>query len=66
MNELVKQLIDQARKNPCGNSWTYANASEYEKQLIEFVVRHCIDNMENCDGDLDFAIWKTKQDFDIE
>jgi len=46
---------------------------EYDGELIfskekfaELIVRECLHNMENCDGDLDFAIWKTKQDFGVE
>jgi hypothetical protein len=39
--------------------------SELEK-FAELIVKECLRNMENEDGDLDFAIWKTKKDFGVE
>ena len=42
----------------------------YDKEAIEkfaeLIVKECLNNMNNCDGDLDFAIWKTKEDFGVE
>lgn len=32
-------------------------------QFADLIVRDCLDIMENCDGDLDFAIWKMKKTF---
>lgn len=37
-----------------------------KEKFAELIVRECLYNMENCDGDLDFAIWKTKQDFGVK
>ncbi len=44
-------------------------SSNYDSALeryTELIVRECLNTMENCDGDLDFAIWKTKEHFGIE
>jgi hypothetical protein len=38
----------------------------FAERFAEFIARECLNNMQNCDGDLDFAIWKTKQDFGVE
>ena len=35
-------------------------------KFAELIVQECLSNMENSDGDLDYAIWKTKNDFGIE
>jgi hypothetical protein len=33
-----------------------------EEQFANLIVQECLSNMEDCAGDLDFAIWKTKKD----
>jgi hypothetical protein len=66
MNERIRELADLAKKKPLGNSWCYTNPAEFEQKFAELIVRECLHNMENCDGDLDFAIWKTKQHFGVE
>ena len=38
---------------------------ELEK-FAELIVKECLNNMNNCAGDLDFAIWKTEKDFGVE
>ena len=43
----------------------HADEQDLEK-FAELIVRECLYNMENCDGDLDFAIWKTKEHFGVE
>ncbi len=40
--------------------------SKMMQKFAELIVRECLNNMQNCDGDLDFAIWKTKKDFGVE
>jgi len=40
--------------------------SAWERKYAELIVRQCISNMQNCGGDLDFAIWNTKEQFGIE
>ena len=71
MNERSQELAEQAgittnldtdyfQKDP--NKWVDYFAGKFAELIIE----ECIGNMENCDGDLDYAIWKTKTDFGIE
>lgn len=76
MNELIQKLAMQAKLRPALliNHWGTSNAltdSEQQEleQMINFaklIVEQCLYNMQNCDGDLDFAIWKTKKDFEIK
>ena len=68
MNERIEQLAEQC--------WIHTKVPlfgaksphwEFDRQkFAELIVRECLSNMEDCDGDLDFAIWKTKKDFEIE
>jgi hypothetical protein len=46
MNERIKELAEQARKKPLGNSWCYTNPTEFEQKFAELIVRECI---ANCD-----------------
>ncbi len=46
MNERIQELAEQARKKPLGDSWCYANPSEFEQKFAELIVRECI---ANCD-----------------
>jgi len=65
MNEQIKELAEQAgyKADMFGvGHWDMPEC----KKFAELIVRECIHNMENCDGDLDFAIWKTKKDFGVE
>ena len=65
MNEQIKELAEQAgyKADMFGvGHWDMPEC----KKFAELIVRECIHNMENCDGDLDFAIWKTKKDFGID
>ena len=59
MNERIRELAED-----CYNEF-YNIHIDLEK-FAELIVKSCLDNMENCDGDLDFAIWKTKQDFGVK
>lgn len=36
------------------------------QEFAKLIVQDCLSIMKNCDGDLDFAIWKTKQDFGVK
>jgi hypothetical protein len=65
MNNRIKELAEEAGFIPgvMGlNRFTYFDTEKF----AELIVRECLYNMENCDGDLDFAIWKTKQDFGVK
>ena len=76
MNERIKELAEQAKLNPVlllqhwgtNDALTDSEQESLERieKFAELIVRCCLDNMENCDGDLDFAIWKTKQDFGVK
>jgi len=35
-------------------------------EFSELIVRECLYIMENCDGDLDFAIWQVKETFGVK
>ena len=59
MNELAKQAGYQEDMFGVGH-WDMPEC----KKFAELIVRECLSNME--DGDLDFAIWKTKKDFGVE
>ena len=67
MNERLKELLKQS------GAYDYYEVNEGvegdEKPMEKFaelIVKECLNNMENCEGDLDFAIWKTKQDFGVK
>jgi hypothetical protein len=61
MNERIKELAIEARLL---SGWPVGEV-EYQK-FAELIVRECLNTMENCDGDLDFAIWKTKEHFGVK
>jgi len=65
MNEKIKDLAKQAgyQEDMFGiGHWDMPEC----KKFAELIVQECLDNMYNSDGDLDFAIWKTKEDFGVE
>jgi molecular chaperone DnaK (HSP70) len=64
MNERIRELAEQA---------LFESEFDDEQNIkitmdifAELIVKSFLDIMENCNGDLDFAIWKTKQDFGVE
>lgn len=69
MNERIRNLAEHCDFY-VGNE--HSDKSYEEKQRLwvekfaELIVRECVNNMQNCDGDLDFAIWKTKKDFGVD
>ena len=69
MNERIKELAEQTGLIPktFGPVVQTRHMKKKEQDLEKFaelIVRECLSNME--DGDLDFAIWKTKKDFGVE
>lgn len=70
MNERIKLLAEQAKPLDKNGQKVRGLNSEYHDQWMEkfaeLIVKECLNNMNNEDGDLDFAIWKTKNDFGIE
>lgn len=63
MNERMRELAEQAQLD--GDAIHYYSPAFAEK-FAKLIVRECIRNMENSEGDIDYAIWKTKKDFGIE
>jgi hypothetical protein len=55
MNERIKELAEQARKKPLGNSWCYTNLVEFEEKFAELIVKECLTviNQPNGVGDDD-------------
>ena len=39
MNDLIKELAEQARKKPMGNSWCYANVEEFEQRFADILLK---------------------------
>jgi hypothetical protein len=64
MNEMMKELKARAYKI-CQDQPEGITVSHIDT-FAELIVRECIDIMQNCDGDIDFAIWKTKKDFGVK
>jgi hypothetical protein len=71
MNGRIRQLCQQKanywmnhydRKSLADMSLLYNDVEKF----AELIVRECLNTMENCDGDLDFAIWKTKEHFGVD
>ena len=73
MDDNIKRLAEQAGFTFWGDEywkpegaivdWAAADDSDLVR-FYHLIVRECLSNMEN--GDLDFAIWKTKKDFGVE
>ena len=68
MNQKIQELSDIAYRNHLKNNpnSSFGRRADYDKEFAELIIRECIANIENCDGDLDFAIYKTKKDFGVE
>lgn len=70
MNELIENLACEAgfEFDPRDRNFYGSDSDHLNKSIIELtklVAKRCLDNMQNEDGDLDFAVWKTKRDFGI-
>ena len=71
MNKRIQELIEQATESKgfltAGDSVKPLPVREFNKEkFAELIIKECLSNMENSDGDLDYAIWKTKTDFGVE
>jgi len=68
MNERIKELANEAAKYSAVMALPTGQSGDglFVEKFAELIVRECLNNMEDCDGDLDFAIWKTKKDFGVE
>jgi len=66
LNERIKEFVRESNLDVYGlgkerYKWEYT-----VEKFASLIVKECLINMENCDGDIDFAIWKTKQEYGIE
>jgi hypothetical protein len=59
MNERIRELAEESYNE-------FYNVHIDLELFVELIVKEILHNMENCDGDLDFAIWKTKKDFGVK
>jgi hypothetical protein len=66
MNERIRELAIQSGAMFDHMTWVERDLAPVFERFAELIVRECLNNMKNCDGDLDFAIWKTKQHFGVE
>ena len=74
MNKKYIELAEQAGFGLWGKeSWNPGDvidwSARYDKELetlCDLIVQECLSNMEDCDGDLDFAIWTTKKEFGVK
>jgi len=66
MNERIRELAVECTFHTYGVNGELLYDGFNEEKFAKLIVRECLHNMENCDGDLDFAIWKTKRDFGVE
>jgi hypothetical protein len=71
MNEKIERIADEA--DLYADNYL-SSRGEYhpdwhtvrDRTFAELIIKECLSNMKNCDGDLDFAIWKTKKHFGVE
>jgi hypothetical protein len=45
MNKLIRELAEQAKKKPLGNSWCYTNPAEFEQKFAELIVEECCNRL---------------------
>lgn len=65
MNERIREVwIKAAREDSDPDNWD--TQEQFIERFAQLIVQDCLSIMKNCDGDLDFAIWKTKQDFGVK
>lgn len=65
MNERIEELLLEAHKQTKGGIYN-GHPSEWSEKFAVLIVQECLSIMQNCDGDLDFAIFKTKKHFGVE
>lgn len=69
MNDKIKKLKRQATIKI--QSHGAFGEPESRQQLdvdkfAELIIEECLSNIQNCDGDIDYAIYKIKKDFGVE
>ena len=68
---ILRKLAKQAGMSDDKYGMFFADVKHNEdgvdlQMFTELIIRECLNIMENCDGDLGFAIFKTKKRFGIE
>ena len=66
MNERIRELAEQARKRPMGNSWCYTNPAEFEQKFAELIVQECVGIADEYDGVGSTIVSRIKQHFGVE
>ncbi len=66
MNERIKELIEQARKKPMGDSWCYTSPKEFELKLAELIMKECVDICKDIDGEDNIDARSGRQDCAVE
>lgn len=69
MNEKIKELRKQAIIEKIEHfSWGEPAITRRldQEKFAELIVRECLSNIQNCDGDIDYAIYKIKKEFGIK
>ena len=69
MNTKIRDLSDKTLDDHFSGTWStmdYNDLNKFSEKFAELIVQECLSMMENCDGDLDFAIWNTKKHFGVE
>ena len=64
MNERIRKMMTDVGIDT--NYLTNTKQIVLLDAFAQLIVHECIDVMENCDGDLDFAIHKTKEQFGVD
>jgi hypothetical protein len=49
MNERIRELAEQSKKKPFGDSWCYADPQEFEQQFAELIVNECYEKLISMD-----------------
>ncbi len=66
MNDRFKELAEQARKKPMGNSWCYTDPREFEQKFAELIVKECVDICKDIDGEDNIDARSGRQDCAVE
>ena len=69
MNKKIKELRKQATiKIRSHGAFGEPESREQldEEKFAELIIEECLSNIQNCDGDIDYAIYKIKKDFGIK
>ena len=68
-NSPIARLAGQALDESIRETWStlsYEQLQRFQQRYAELIVAECLSIMENCDGDIDFAIWNVKKQFGVK